>query len=78
MRQLSFPSFLLLFFLFCSFHGASAFERQKLNFNADWELHIGDLAAPSTDSEGGGAEVSWKSVTLPYAFNGRRLVSKRV
>ena len=78
MRQLSFPSFLLLFFLFCSFHGASAFERQKLNFNADWELHIGDLAAPPTAPEGGGAEVSWKSVTLPYAFNGDEAFRKDI
>ena len=77
MRRFLVPSF-LIFFLFLSLHGASAFERQKLNFNADWELHIGDLAAPPTAPEGGGAEVSWKSVTLPYAFNGDEAFRKDI
>ena len=77
MRRSLVPS-LLLFFFFLSLQGASAFERQKLNFNADWELHIGDLAAPPTAPEGGGGEVSWKSVTLPYAFNGDEAFRKDI
>ncbi len=77
MRRFLVPS-LLLFFFFLSLQGASAFERQKLNFNADWELHIGDLAAPPTAPEGGGGEVSWKSVTLPYAFNGDEAFRKDI
>ena len=46
---------------------AEAFERQKLNFNADWLLAVGDVA------EAGGADYDdrdWLPVTLPYAFNG--------
>ena len=44
-----------------------AADRQKLNFNADWCLKVGDIAAasqPEFDDAG------WQQVTLPYAFNG--------
>ncbi len=75
MRQLSFPSFLLLFFLFCSFHGASAFERQKLNFNADWLLAVGESAeAAKPDYD----DAAWQHVTLPYAFNGDEAFRKDI
>ena len=51
-----------------------AVERQKINFNADWELHIGDLkASPS----GGGWEGA-KRITLPYAFNGDEAFRKDI
>ena len=51
-----------------------AVERQKINFNAGWELHIGDLkASPS----GGGWEGA-KRVTLPYAFNGDEAFRKDI
>ncbi|UKK51646.1 DUF4982 domain-containing protein [Prevotella sp. E13-17] len=42
-------------------------ERQKLNFNADWRLTVGDVkdaASPAYDDAG------WQRVTLPFAFNG--------
>ena len=75
MRQRSFPSFLLLFFLFCSFHGASAFERQKLNFNADWLLAVGESAeAAKPDYD----DAAWQHVTLPYAFNGDEAFRKDI
>ena len=89
---------------------AEAVERQRLNFNADWELHIGDLVASSTASEGtsmpltiegkglvspsgdalgpsgrftleeggGGSDLSWKRVTLPFAFNGDEAFRKDI
>ena len=44
-----------------------AVERQKLSFNADWLLQVGDFAeAEKLDFDDG----KWKRVTLPYAFNG--------
>ncbi|MBR0432357.1 MAG: DUF4982 domain-containing protein [Bacteroidaceae bacterium] len=89
---------------------AEAVERQRLNFNADWELHIGDLVASPTASEGpsipltiegkglvppsenalgssgrftleeggGGSDLSWKRVTLPFAFNGDEAFRKDI
>ena len=52
-----------------------AVERQKLNFNADWQLHIGDIASPI----GGGLEGAfWQPVTLPYAFNGDEAFHKDI
>ena len=54
----------------------AAAARQQLNFNAGWELHIGDIeAAPS-----GGAweEALWQPVTLPYAFNGDEAFRKDI
>ena len=81
MRHLSFliPYFLLLI----SFVTPAFGQRQKLNFNADWELHIGDLEAPkpAPDREGvslWGGEVAWKHVTLPYAFNGDEAFRKDI
>ena len=47
-----------------------AVERQKLNFNAGWELQIGD-----TDSL---MEGTWQQVTLPYAFNGDEAFRKDI
>jgi len=47
--------------------GAQAAEREKLNFNGDWCLKVGDVAEalnPEYDDSG------WQRVTLPYAFNG--------
>ncbi len=60
-----------LFFVFVLFviggQTAYAIERQKISFNADWRLKVGDFAEaaqPDFDDSG------WKQVTLPYAFNG--------
>ena len=56
----------LVFWLF-SVCCAAAVERQKLSFNADWRLAVGDFAEavnPAFD------DTRWQQVTLPYAFNG--------
>ena len=52
-----------------------ASARQKLNFNAGWQLHIGDIASPMG---GGLEEASWQRVTLPYAFNGDEAFRKDI
>ena len=44
----------------------AAVERQRLNFNAQWLLHIGDDAAMSQPQYD---DHSWQRVTLPHAFN---------
>ena len=62
--------YLLLTFALC----AQAIERQKICFNADWELHIGDIEAPQEGLEGG----VWQKVTLPYAFNGEEAFRKDI
>ena len=67
-RILSF--FIMVLLAVCT----QAVERQKINFNAGWELHIGDLkASPS----GGGWEGA-KRITLPYAFNGDEAFRKDI
>ncbi len=74
MRRFLVPS-LLIFFLFFLLHGASAFERQKLNFNADWLLAVGDYAdASKPDFD----DTAWQHVTLPYAFNGDEAFRKDI
>ena len=56
--------------------GVHAVERKKINFNADWQLHIGDLEATPT---GEGLEgTAWQKVTLPYAFNGDEAFRKDI
>ena len=60
---------LMLLVLTVSIQAASGMERQKLNFNAGWQLHIGDIASPT----GEGLEV-----TLPYAFNGDEAFRKDI
>ena len=53
----------------------TAVGRERLNFNADWELHVGDIeASPREGLEG----ASWKQVTLPYAFNGDEAFRKDI
>ena len=52
-----------------------ATERQKLNFNADWRLCVGDFAEaakPEFDDS------QWQQVTLPYAFNGDEAFRKDI
>ena len=44
----------------------AAVERQRLYFNAQWLLHIGDDAAMSQPQYD---DHSWQRVTLPHAFN---------
>ena len=54
---------------------ANAVERQKLDFNADWRICVGDypraVEASFDDSR-------WQQVTLPYAFNGDEAFRKDI
>ena len=54
---------------------ANAVERQKLDFNADWRICVGDypraVEASFDDSR-------WQRVTLPYAFNGDEAFRKDI
>ncbi len=52
--------------------GTQAVERQKLNFNAGWELHVGDLETDDAEN------ATWQRVTLPYAFNGDEAFRKDI
>ncbi|MBQ8711774.1 MAG: DUF4982 domain-containing protein [Prevotella sp.] len=65
-----------IFFVLCLVVlAASAVDRQKLNFNADWRLEVGDVA----DAEQSGFDDSrWQRVTLPYAFNGSEAFKKDI
>ena len=54
---------------------ASAVERQKLNFNAEWKLAVGDNAEASQTTFD---DAAWQSVTLPYAFNGNEAFKKDI
>ena len=63
----------------------TATGRERINFNADWELHIGDIDAPLKGDglEGWGAQIAsptevWQRVTLPYAFNGDEAFRKDI
>ena len=72
-----------IIFLLALSLSAQAVERAKLNFNADWELHIGDLqvssvVAPSKVSPTGDEGGAWQRVTLPYAFNGDEAFKKDI
>ena len=66
------------FFLFCIIMfavGAQAVERQKLNFNTNWRLCVGDypeaIETAFDDSR-------WQQETLPYAFNGDEAFRKDI
>ncbi len=66
---------LLLLAVLMHVFAASAAERKKLNFNADWLLHVGDVAEASAP---GYADGGWQRVTLPYAFNGDEAFRKDI
>ena len=55
--------------------GAGAAGRQKLNFNADWRLHIGEATQASLPEFD---DSQWQKVTLPYAFNGDEAFRKDI
>ena len=55
--------------------GAQAAERQKLNFNADWRLCVGDFPEASKEEFD---DSQWQRVTLPYAFNGDEAFKKDI
>ncbi len=54
---------------------ASATERQKLNFNAEWRLEIGDIPEAKNVVYN---DAEWQTVTLPYAFNGDEAFRKDI
>ncbi len=53
----------------------NATERQKLNFNGDWRLAVGDYAEASKPEFD---DSQWQQVTLPYAFNGEEAFRKDI
>ena len=65
-----------IIFLFLSLTAClTATGRERLNFNADWRLCIGDVpeaVEASFDDSG------WRQVTLPYAFNGDEAFRKDI
>ena len=54
---------------------AKGAERQKLNFNADWLLQVGDLTEAAKSEFD---DARWQRVTLPYAFNGDEAFKKDI
>ena len=65
----------VLFFMLLLAIGVQAADRQKLLFNADWRLAVGDFPeASKTDFD----DMAWQQVTLPYAFNGNEAFRKDI
>ena len=54
---------------------AKGADRQKLNFNADWLLQVGDLTEAAKSEFD---DARWQRVTLPYAFNGDEAFKKDI
>jgi len=67
----------IAFFLLCalSFSTMATAGRQKLNFNSDWLLQVGDVAEAAQSSFD---DRQWQRVTLPYAFNGHEAFQKDI
>ena len=66
--------FLVISIIVLALTGQAA-GRQKLNFNADWLLSVGDIS----DAQVPGYDDSrWQPVTLPYAFNGHEAFQKDI
>ena len=66
---------LILFYMLLLAMSMEAAERQKICFNADWRLQVGDFteaAKPEFDDS------QWQRVTLPYAFNGNEAFRKDI
>ena len=53
----------------------NASGRQKLNFNGDWRLTVGDFTEASQPDFD---DSRWQRVTLPYAFNGDEAFKKDI
>ncbi|MCR5180281.1 MAG: DUF4982 domain-containing protein [Bacteroidaceae bacterium] len=70
------PKTIILFLLVWSIAAeAGGAERRKINFNANWCLHVGDTpdaAQPKYDDR------DWQQVTLPYAFNGHEAFQRDI
>ena len=52
-----------------------AAERQKICFNADWRLQVGDFTEAAKPEF---YDSQWQRVTLPYAFNGNEAFRKDI
>ena len=52
-----------------------AAERQKICFNADWRLQVGDFTEAAKPEFN---DSQWQRVTLPYAFNGNEAFRKDI
>ena len=50
-------------------------ERQRINFNAEWRLFVGDASEASKPDFD---DSHWQLVTLPYAFNGDEAFRKDI
>ena len=53
----------------------AASTRERINFNADWRLRIGDVPEASKSDFN---DSQWQRVTLPYAFNGGEAFKKDI
>ena len=54
---------------------AGAVERQRISFNADWRMMVGDVAEASNPAYD---DSRWQHVTLPHAFNGDEAFRKDI
>ena len=73
MKLLKTTLFLVLMLTMGSSLGVAA--RQKLNFNSEWRLQVGDFPdASKVDFD----DARWCQVTLPYAFNGDEAFRKDI
>ena len=53
--------------------------RQTLNFDLDWQLHVGDLPAETFDShKRAGKAAKGRTVSLPRAFNGEEAFARSI
>ena len=68
-------NYFLLLTLVAAVLTATATERKKLNFNANWRLEVGDIAEAK---EVAFDDDLWQRVTLPYAFNGDEAFKKDI
>ena len=72
-RNFFFVCFILIAGWICASPTIQSNERQKYNFNSQWELHVGDFdntrSNYASDLKTGKFKGEWKSVTLPAAFN---------
>ena len=66
---------LLCYLLLLIAMSMQAAERQKMSFNANWRLAVGDFADASKPAFD---DSQWQQVTLPYAFNGKEAFRKDI
>ncbi len=67
--------FRLLWLVMLPLFATGAFARETYNFNSDWLLFIGDVPEAMQSAY---ADSQWRSVTLPYAFNGHEAFQRDI